>query len=129
MPSSPIPGRPATLTLTPIPPNPAAAMWLLSFSSGLQGGECCLCYSDVSRSAERKIREAAYIFESVKILVALATNLAFVRLLLFHTQSTRVRGRCFWIYNREGTISILMQLLGLVTVCLVISVSLLALAT
>lgn len=38
-PSSPIPGKPATLT--PKPPKPAAAMWLLSFSSGLHGGECC----------------------------------------------------------------------------------------
>jgi hypothetical protein len=46
MPSSPMPGRPATLT--PRPPRPAAAMWLLSLSSGLQGGECCLCYETVS---------------------------------------------------------------------------------
>jgi len=40
-PSSPIPGNP--VTLTPKPPRPAAAIWLLSFSSGLHGGECCLC--------------------------------------------------------------------------------------
>jgi hypothetical protein len=41
MPSSPMPGRPATLT--PSVFSPTAAMWLLSLSSGLQGGECCLC--------------------------------------------------------------------------------------
>jgi len=39
IPSSPIPGKPATFTPSP---KPAAAIWLLSLSSGLQGGECCL---------------------------------------------------------------------------------------
>jgi len=45
MPSSPMPGNPpgSPATLTPNPAKPAAAMWLPSLKSGLQGGECCLC--------------------------------------------------------------------------------------
>jgi hypothetical protein len=39
IPSSPIPGSPA---LTPNP-KPTAAIWLFSFRSGLQGGECWRC--------------------------------------------------------------------------------------
>ena len=39
IPSSPMPGNPA---LTPNP-KPTAAIWLFSFRSGLQGGECWRC--------------------------------------------------------------------------------------
>jgi hypothetical protein len=34
----------------------------------------------------------AYIFETVQVLVAFATNFTFVRLLLFHPESSWIRG-------------------------------------
>ena len=62
-----------------------------------------------------------YVFQPVQILVAFATNLTFVRLLLLHTKSAWVGGRGLRINDRKGTISILMQTLCLMTVSLVIS--------
>ena len=47
-----------------------------------------------------------YIFQSIQILISLATDIAFVRLLLFHAESSRVRGGGFWVHNREGAVSI-----------------------
>lgn len=54
MPSSPMPGRPATLT--PRPPSPAGGS-PLGFISGLHGGECCLCYQELAKVLYHQLRE------------------------------------------------------------------------
>ncbi len=61
-----------------------------------------------------------YVFQPIQILVSLATDIAFVRLLLFHAESSWVGGRSLRIHDRKRAVSILMQLLRLVTVRLVI---------
>lgn len=38
-----------------------------------------------------------YIFEAVQVLVALATNIALVWLLLLHSEGARIRGGRLWI--------------------------------
>lgn len=63
---------------------------------------------------------STYVFETVQVLVALAANIALEGLLLLHTQSTGVRRARFWIDNREGTVAVLMQLLGRVSMGLVV---------
>jgi hypothetical protein len=45
------------------------------------------------------IIDLTYIFETVQVLVSLATNFAFVRLLLLHAECSRVRSRSFWIHD------------------------------
>lgn len=116
IPSSPMPGKPMTLN----GPRPAAFRWEFSFRSGLQGGECCLCCWCVSRSL-MEWSEITHVFEAVQILVTLSTNVTLIRLLLLHTQCSRIWCRGFWVDNRECSISIFMQLLSLMSVCLVIS--------
>lgn len=124
MPSSPMPGRPATLmpAPTPRPVRPCAARWLLSFNSGLQGGECCLCYSVSVGGRTQGGEEETYVFETVEVLVTLAADLTLIWLLLFHAESAWVGRRGFRVDDGESAIAILMQLLGLVTVSLVVSV-------
>ena len=61
-----------------------------------------------------------YVFEAVQVLVALSTNVALEGLLLLHTKSTRVRRARFRINNREGTVAVLMQLLGRMSMGLVV---------
>jgi hypothetical protein len=64
----------------------------------------------------------AYIFETVEILVSLSTCLTVERLLLLHAQGSWVRSTGLGVHNGEGSIAVLVQLLCLVTVCLVIPV-------
>jgi hypothetical protein len=67
-------------------------MWELSLSSGLQGGECCLCWT--RELAEGCVidekRGRTYVFQAIEILVSFATDFAFVRFLLFHAERSRV---------------------------------------
>ena len=55
------------------------------------------------------------VFEAVQILVALATNLAAVRLLLFHSDSAGVGNGCGGIYDGESAVGVLLELLVLMT--------------
>ena len=62
-----------------------------------------------------------YIFQAVQILVAFATDLAFVRLLLFHTECAWIWCRGFRIDNGECSVAIFVEALCLMAMSLVIS--------
>lgn len=49
--------------------------------------ESILCQPESGTSQ----KDCAYIFQTVQVLVALAANLAFIRLLLFHAESAGIR--------------------------------------
>ena len=55
------------------------------------------------------------VFESVEILVALATYFAPVRLVLFHAQGAWIGGQSFGIDDRVGAVVVARQLLRGVT--------------
>jgi len=61
-----------------------------------------------------------YVFQAVQVLVPLAADVTFIWLLLLHPEGTRIWGGCLRIDNGERPISILVQLLRLMTVRLVI---------
>jgi hypothetical protein len=65
-----------------------------------------------------------YVFQAVEVLVPLAACFAVERLLLFHTEGTWIRSTSLWVNDRKGSVAVLVQLLGLVTVSLVVSVQL-----
>jgi len=84
-----------------------------------------VCYVLEVRSVQLEFRIArrtvlAMVFESVEILVALATHLAAIRLLLLHADGARVGNASSRIYYREGTIRVLLELLILMTMLLVV---------
>lgn len=62
----------------------------------------------------------AYVFKTVQVLVALVTIFALVWLLLLHTRLARIRRRCLRIYDGERTVSVLMELLILMTMLFVV---------
>ena len=66
------------------------------------------------------IRQITYVFESVQILVSLATRLAVERLLFLHTKGSGVWRAGFGIDNRKSPVSILVQLLSLMAMCFVV---------
>lgn len=66
------------------------------------------------------MRRSTYVFQPVQVLVPLATDVAFVRLLLFHAKSSRIRCRGLGVNNRECAITIFMELLSLVAMGLVV---------
>jgi hypothetical protein len=103
IPSSPMPGSPA---FRPRPPRPTACRWPFSFMSGLHGGECCLCCRGISRRSKGFSGEQTHIFETVQVLVSLATNFALVGFLLLHAHCSWVWSRCLGVDNGEGTIAI-----------------------
>lgn len=101
--------------------SPAASACLMN--SGLQGMECVLCCTACQSSCIlKKWAVGAYIFETVEILVPLSACLTVEWLLLLHAQGSRVRSTSLGVHNGEGSIAVLVQLLCLVTVCLVIPV-------
>jgi hypothetical protein len=51
--------------------------------------------------------EKTYVFETVEVLVPLAADITLERLLLLHAECTWVRGRCLWVDDGEGTITVL----------------------
>jgi hypothetical protein len=53
---------------------------------------------DVSRGSPVTF-DATYIFQSIQILISLATDIAFVGFLLFHAKSSGVRSGGFRIHN------------------------------
>lgn len=101
--------------------QPARMAAMLAAAS--QAGECCLCYFRVL--AFEPLRTWApnntYVFEAIKILVPLVAILALVRLFLLHAHLAREWLRCLRVDNGERAVSILVQLLGLMTVLLVVS--------
>jgi len=62
----------------------------------------------------------AVVFETVEVLVSLATYFATVRLLLLHADGAGVWNGRQRIDNREGTVVVLLELLVLVTMLLVV---------
>jgi hypothetical protein len=62
-----------------------------------------------------------YIFQTVQVLIALSADIALVWLLLLHTKSSRVWGRSLGVNDRKRAIPVLVELLGLMSVCLVVS--------
>lgn len=64
---------------------------------------------------------STYVFQSVQVLIALATNIALVWLLLLHTKSARIWRRSLWVDDRESSITVLVQLLSLMTMGLMVS--------
>lgn len=61
-----------------------------------------------------------YVFQAVKVLVTLAAGFTAERLLLLHAQRSRIRSTGLRVDDGKGTVSILVQLLCLVTMCLVV---------
>ena len=60
----------------------------------------------------------AVVLETIQVLVALAANLATVRLLLLHADGAGIWNGCRRVDDGEGTIGILLELLILVAVLL-----------
>lgn len=60
------------------------------------------------------------VFQTVQVLVPLATYFAFVRLLLLHAERTGIWSRGLGIHNGECAVAVFVKLLGLVTVSLVV---------
>ena len=83
--------------------------------------ESAVCAADglVESTLHHRI-SSTYIFETVQILIAFTTNIALVRLLLFHTKGSRVWRGSLWVHDRESSITVLMQLLSLMTMRFVI---------
>jgi hypothetical protein len=100
-------------------------VWCWARSSGSHIGECCLCWRGQSQNTSEKTqgcRRETYVFETIEVLIPLAANFALERLLLLHTQRAGIRSTSLWVDDGEGTITILMQLLGWVTMGLVVPV-------
>lgn len=106
--SSPIPGR----------FMPAARAW--SLKSGLHGSEWALCCWTASACTSIMGVCATHVFQAVKVLVTLAAGFTAERLLLLHPQCSGVRSTGLRVDDGKGTVSILVQLLCLVTMCLVV---------
>jgi hypothetical protein len=58
------------------------------------------------------------VLEPIKVLVTLAANLTAIRLLLFHSDSSRVWDGCQRIDYRESAVVVLLELLVLVAMLL-----------
>lgn len=68
---------------------------------------CC----KMSTKKDMDLSEAwgdAYIFQTVQVLISLATDVALVRLLLLHSQSTGIRSGRLGIDNGKCSIAVLM---------------------
>lgn len=63
------------------------------------------------------------VLQAVQILVTFPAVFASVGLLLLHAHSAWVGGRCFWVENRESSISVVMELLISVSVLKEVSVN------
>ena len=55
------------------------------------------------------------VFQPVEVLIAFATSLTFVRFFLLHAQGPFVGNRCLGVDNGEGSVSIVVQTLVVVT--------------
>lgn len=101
--------------------QPARMAAILAAAS--QAGECCLCYLKCVSIRVIVVRgeQHTYVFEAVEVLVALVAVFALVRLLLLHAHFPWEWLRCLRVDNGECAVSVLVQLLSLVTVLLVVS--------
>jgi hypothetical protein len=66
----------------------------------------------------------SHVFQAVKVLVTLAAGFTAERLLFLHAQCSGVRSTGLRVDDGKGTVSILVQLLCLVTMCLVVPATL-----
>ena len=64
--------------------------------------------------------DETYVFQTVEVLIPLVAVLALMRLLLFHSSLPRIRRGRLGVNDREGAVSVLVQLLILVAVLLVV---------
>ena len=76
--------------------------------------------SQTTISERDVVRQITYVFESVQILVSLATRLAVERLLFLHTKGSGIRRAGLGIDDRKSSVSILVQLLSLMAMCFVV---------
>lgn len=64
---------------------------------------------------------ATYVFQPVQILVTFPASLAVERLFLLHAQRSGVGSASFGVDDGKGSVAVFVQLLRLVTMCLVVS--------
>ena len=81
---------------------------------------CALRYVVSSYSTIDRSIATAYVFETIQVLVPLPTGLAVEGLFLLHAKCTGIRRTRFGVHDRESAVSVLVQLLGLVTMCLMV---------